>query len=361
GQLGRMLGLAGLPLGVDFVFLDPAESPCATFVGEHLRAPYDDPDALAKLSAQCDVVTCEFENVPAGVFDILSPTEPHPAKQALHIAQERAREKTAFEAVGIPVAPWRCVENQSDVDQAIEDLGLPLIAKTRTMGYDGKGQQRVRAPEDATDLFEQLGNVPLLMERLVPFDSELSVVGTRAVDGSKVIFPLSQNVHRDGILHRSEQAHPDQSLQRQARKHFAALTDSLNYVGTLAIEFFVSGGLLLGNEFAPRVHNSGHWTQDGMPHDQFENHIRAVCGMPVGAGSPYGHSGMINLIGQTCGVEDLLGHSDVHIHLYGKSPRPGRKLGHVNVLANSASTLRERLNDIAAHLDRAYQAQAQQV
>ncbi|MEO0364797.1 MAG: 5-(carboxyamino)imidazole ribonucleotide synthase [Pseudomonadota bacterium] len=361
GQLGRMLALAGTPLGVDFCFLDPGESPCATAVGTHLRAPYDDATALAELNDRCDFITCEFENVPSTAFEIIADGAPHPAKRALHAAQERAREKTLFESVAIPVAPWRAVDSQADLDAAVADLGLPVIAKTRTLGYDGKGQQRILDREAAQDLYAKLGNVPLLVERLVPFDSELSVVGTRAANGSKVIFPLSENIHRDGILHRSAQCHPERSLQRQARKHFSALTDELGYVGTLAIEFFVSGGLLLGNEFAPRVHNSGHWTQDGMPHDQFENHVRAVCGMPLGMGAPYGFTGMINLIGHTDGVEDLLGAADIHVHLYAKAPRPGRKLGHINVIANSASALQARLDEVAAHLDRAFPSRAQQV
>ncbi|MEL6302172.1 MAG: 5-(carboxyamino)imidazole ribonucleotide synthase [Pseudomonadota bacterium] len=352
GQLGRMLALAGIPLGMRFRFLDPAPEPCATEVGEHLNAPFDDAAALTSLAADCDLVTCEFENVPATAFDLLAPGSQHPAREALHTAQERGREKACFESVGIPVAPWRTADDQAAIEKAVAELGLPLIAKTRTLGYDGKGQRRLHEPDDARELYESMGGVPLLLERLVDFDRELSVIGTRAKDGGKVIYPLTANVHRNGILHRSEQANVDQALARQATRHFSALTDALGYVGTLAIEFFVSGNLLLGNEFAPRVHNSGHWTQNGMPHGQFENHMRAVAGLPLGGGAPIGVSGMINLIGSLPDIGPILANADAYLHDYGKAPRPGRKLGHVNVVARSATELHRSLDSIEKMLDR---------
>lgn len=351
GQLGRMLALSGIPLGMRFVFLDPGDAPCATALGEHVRAPYDDATALRALADQCDVVTCEFENVPAESFALLSPNSEHPAKQALHTAQERGREKTCFEQVGIPVAPWRAADSQADVDQIVEDLGLPLIAKTRTLGYDGKGQHRIRTEQDALDLFANMGSVPLLLERLVDFDSELSVIGTRAADGSKVIYPLTQNVHQNGILHRSQQASPGTELQRQAHRHFSALADALGYVGTLAIEFFVAGNLLLGNEFAPRVHNSGHWTQDGMPHCQFENHMRAICDLPLGGGNPIGVTGMLNLVGSIPAALQDLKAPEIHCHLYDKAARPGRKLGHINVVGRTERELVATLDSLERELD----------
>ena len=361
GQLGRMLALAGIPLGMQFRFLDPASAPCAAAVGEHLCAAFDDAAALSALAVECDVITCEFENVPATAFDLLAPDAQHPAREALHTAQEREREKACFESGGIPVAPWRAVDNQAAVDQAVGDLGLPLIAKTRTMGYDGKGQKRLHELDDARDLYESMGGVPLLLERLVDFDSELSVIGTRARDGGKVIYPMTANVHRNGILHRSEQSSVDQALARQATRHFSALTDALGYVGTLAIEFFVSGNLLLGNEFAPRVHNSGHWTQNGMPHGQFENHMRAVAGLPLGGGAPVGVSGMINLIGALPDVTPMLAMANAYLHDYGKTPRPGRKLGHVNVVARSTTELNRSLDAIEKMLDSDTAPEAQQV
>ena len=350
GQLGRMLGLAGQPLGLRFTFLDPGDTPCAASVGAHLQAPFADPDAVSELAARTDVVTTEFENVPAAVLSVLASDPPHPAHAALAAAQERAREKTLFETVGIPVAPWRAAESQADVDAAVADLGLPLIAKTRTLGYDGKGQRRLTNEETAAGVFAELGSVPLLIERLVPFDAELSVIGTRGADGRKLIYPLTRNIHIDGILHRSEQTSINSTLQRQAQKHFSALTDALGYVGTLAIEFFVCDQLLLGNEFAPRVHNSGHWTMDGMPHGQFENHVRAVCGLPLGGGAPIGASGMLNLIGTLPELEPLLAEPGVHLHLYDKAPRPGRKIGHINVVESALPLLQSRLDSLERHL-----------
>ena len=343
-----MLAIAGLPLGLEFTFLDPAESPCATVLGRHIRAPFDDIAALTRLATETDVLTFEFENVPAAALSGDSALALSPNGNALRQAQERALEKTLFERAGIPVAPWRAVDSQQELDAAAEALGLPLIAKTRSLGYDGKGQHRLREAADADGLYAAMGGVPLLLERLVGFDAELSVIGTRGRDGSLVVYPLTKNQHSNGILVRSETHDFSRELQRQAMRHLRALVTDLDYVGTIAIEFFVCGEMLLGNEFAPRVHNSGHWTIDGASHCQFENHLRAVCGMPLGTTQLARPAGMLNLIGKIPATEAVLCHPDTFLHDYGKSARPGRKVGHINVVAESRRQLTERLDAIAA-------------
>ncbi|MEM9172569.1 MAG: 5-(carboxyamino)imidazole ribonucleotide synthase [Pseudomonadota bacterium] len=350
GQLGRMLALSGAPLGMQFTFLDPGEAPCATVAGRHIRAAFDDLPALEALCDENDVVTFEFENISAEALDTLSARELYPPVAALRAAQERKHEKQLFESVGIPVAPWRAINSQADLDQAVADLGLPLIAKTRTLGYDGKGQTRLQQADEATDLFTQMGSVPLLVERLVSFDSELSIIGTRARDGDVVIYPLTRNWHRDGILHRSECTDPGNTLRRQAHRHFQALTEALDYVGTLALECFVCDSLLLGNEFAPRVHNSGHWTQNGTLCSQFENHLRAVTGLPLGHSLHARPAGMLNLIGQLPDQTHVLRQPDCYWHGYDKTGRPGRKIGHINVVSSDQKRVAERLDTLEREL-----------
>lgn len=350
GQLGRMLALAGLPLGLEFTFLDPAGAPCASMLGRHIRAQFDDIAALTQLAEATDVLTFEFENVPAQALSGDSALTLSPNGNALRQAQERSLEKTLFERTGIPVAPWRAVDSQQELDAAVESLGLPLIAKTRSLGYDGKGQRRIRTLEDAKSLYAALGDVPLLLERLVEFDAELSVIGSRGRDGSLVVYPLTRNQHRDGILVRSETADFSRELRRQAVRHLRAIVEELDYVGTIAIEFFVCGELLLGNEFAPRVHNSGHWTIDGASHCQFENHLRAICGMPLGTTELERPAGMLNLIGEVPGIDPILKQPDTFLHDYGKRARPGRKVGHINVVAETRQRLGERLDTLAAML-----------
>ncbi|MEM7610805.1 MAG: 5-(carboxyamino)imidazole ribonucleotide synthase [Pseudomonadota bacterium] len=344
GQLGRMMGLAGLPLGLDFVFLDPADAPCAAAVGKHICAPFDDSSAIRSLAQQCDVLTFEFENASADSLFSSSNVPVWPGKSALLAAQERAVEKSLFERSGIPVAPWRSVDSQQELDRAIEDLGFPLIAKTRRLGYDGKGQQRIRAREDADALFDAMGGVGLLVERLVSFDMELSVIGARSANGDLVVYPLTRNEHRHGILHRSQTVRVARELQRQAVRHLRTLTMALDYVGVIAIEFFATKDLLLGNEFAPRVHNSGHWTQDGAPYSQFENHLRAVCGLPLGRLDSHLHSGMLNLIGRMPQASEVLSLPNTFLHDYAKAPRAGRKLGHINCTAKDESHISPALD-----------------
>ncbi|MEN7342576.1 MAG: 5-(carboxyamino)imidazole ribonucleotide synthase [Pseudomonadota bacterium] len=350
GQLGRMLALAGIPLGMRFSFLDPGDAPCAGALGDVVNAAFDNAEAIEAFAARCDALTFEFENIPAQLLSGSDSITILPPANALFAAQERAREKSLFEACDIPVAPWRAVDSQSEVDAVVEELGLPLIAKTRSLGYDGKGQSRILAAEDARGLFERLGNVPLLVERLVPFDQEVSVIGTRGADGQVIIYPLTRNVHRDGILHTSETIGDEKHLARQAVHHFRALAEATDYVGTLAIEFFVKDGLLLGNEFAPRVHNSGHWTQNGAPYSQFENHLRAITGLPLGTTALSRPSGMLNLVGSMPTAQSIEG-DGLFFHAYDKSPRPGRKIGHINIVADTQESVRHKLVALSEQLN----------
>lgn len=344
GQLGRMLGLAGLPLGLEFVFLDPSPEAPAAAVGEHITAAFDEQGAIAELAARCDVVTYEFENVDVESLAAAAGDTPvYPPPGALATAQDRRNEKLAFEAAGIPVAPWQTVDSRDDLEAACRGIGLPLIVKTRRLGYDGKGQHRILAEADIPAAWEALAGVPLLAERLVAFDREVSVIGSRGADGTLACYSLTRNVHRDGILHTSCAPAADAGLQARAEAHLRALVERLDYRGTIAIEFFVAGGRLFGNEFAPRVHNSGHWTIEGAACSQFENHLRAICGLPAGDCRTRGHAGMLNLIGAMPAPAGVLALPDAHLHDYGKSPRPGRKLGHVTVVADSPEERDRRL------------------
>ncbi len=346
-----MLGLAGVPLGLDFVFLDPAEAPCAAGLGAHVRAAFDDGDALAELAGRVDVITYEFENVAVSTLAALAGRCPvHPAPQALATAQQRHLEKACFERVGIPVAPWRTADDAAALDRAITTLGLPVVVKTDRFGYDGKGQRVLREPADAAALFDELGRVPLLIESFVPFDCEVSVIGTRGADGAINVWPLTQNEHRNGVLHESRCLPPDHPLAGAARRHLSTLLRELDYVGTLAIEFFVRDGTLLGNEFAPRVHNSGHWTIEGALTSQFENHLRAVCGLPLGSTETHVHAVMRNFIGRMPDANLVLGVPGLTLHDYGKAPRPGRKLGHATIVAADERTLAERLDQLDRRL-----------
>ena len=310
GQLGRMLGLAGLPLGLELRFLDPAPDACAGAVGELVVGAYDDPDGLERLARGADVVTYEFENVPVEAAARVGAV---PGVAALERGQDRLHEKELFRSLGIPTARFG----------SLEETGLPALVKTRRLGYDGKGQRRVEEPEAI--------GVDELAEELVPFDRELSVVGVRGRDGETRFWPVGENVHRDGILRVTRAPAPD-APQREAEELCAALLDELGYVGVLAVELFEVDGRLLANEFAPRVHNTGHWTIDGAETSQFENHLRAILGLPLGPTGARAPSVMVNLIGTVPPVEELLALPGARVHLYGKEPRAGRKVGHVTLV-----------------------------
>jgi 5-(carboxyamino)imidazole ribonucleotide synthase len=354
GQLGQMLGQAGLPLGLSFTFLEPASDPCAAQVGRVIRGAYDDPDALAQLAAASDVVTWEFENVPVDAARALAERVPvYPPPAALEAAQDRLHEKRTFRAVGVDTAPFVPVDSPEDVLRAIEVLGLPAILKTRRMGYDGKGQLFLAEPEQARGAFATLGSVPCLLEQVVPFDRELSVLVVRSREGAVRTWPLVENRHAGGILRWSTAPAPgvDAALQARADEIAATVAERLQYVGVLAIELFQVGSRLLANEMAPRVHNSGHFSIEGSATSQFENHLRAVLGWPLGDTDVPQPFACVNLLGRAPKIEDLLAVPGARVHLYGKAPKPGRKVGHVTVSGPDAEAVRARLEQLRLLVD----------
>ena len=308
GQLGRMLALAGIPLGLSFRFLDPSPDAPAAEVGELILGDYDDPELLDRLADGAAAVTYEFENVPVAAAERVGAI---PAAAALQASQDRLVEKLLFRELGIPTPR---------IDDEVETL--PAILKTRRLGYDGKGQRLV-------ETWEGPGPSHVLEER-VPFDRELSLLAVRAADGATRFYPLVENVHEGGIL-RVSRAPAANAPQAEAEEYGARLLDELGYVGVLALELFDVGGRLLANEFAPRVHNTGHWTIEGAATSQFENHLRAILGLPLGP-TESRPSVLVNLIGSLPRSQDVLGIPGAHLHLYGKEPRPGRKLGHITLV-----------------------------
>jgi 5-(carboxyamino)imidazole ribonucleotide synthase len=352
GQLGRMLVQAGQDLGIACTTLDPAADSPAALVGPAIVGPYDDPQALHALAAAADVLTYEFENVPV---DAVRLVEPHvavfPPAPSLETGQDRLAEKTLFTEVGLPVPNYAAVHDLASLEAAVETVGLPAVLKTRRLGYDGKGQAVLRHTELLLEAWRAVGEVPSICEAFVPFDREVSVVAVRGRDGEVRCWPLVENHHRDGILRQSFAPAPDAgALQALAERHARAVMERLGHVGVLAIELFVVGETLLGNEMAPRVHNSGHWTIEGAETSQFENHLRAICGMPLGSTAARGHSAMINLIGKEPDPAAVLAIADTHLHRYGKAARPGRKLGHVTVRGDDPAVVRERALQVAALL-----------
>ena len=337
GQLGRMLGMAGLPLAVEPVFWEPEATACAQLIGEHLCAPYDDAVSLAAFASQVEVCTYEFENVPSPVLNRLAAQVPvYPPLAALELSQDRLTEKQLFAGLGIATAPYAAVDSLADLQAAVRQLGLPAILKTRRFGYDGKGQRVLRSEADIEPAWCSLGGVPLILEGFVPFRREVSIIAVRGRDGATAFYPIAENVHRDGILFTSY-ARPGDELQAQAESHASRLLAHLDYVGVLCLELFDVDGHLVANEFAPRVHNSGHWTIEGAETSQFENHLRAVLGLPLGATTCVGYPALVNLVGRLPPLANLLAIPGVHAHYYGKSEKPARKVGHVTVRADSAS------------------------
>ncbi|MGI8775056.1 MAG: 5-(carboxyamino)imidazole ribonucleotide synthase [Actinomycetota bacterium] len=348
GQLGRMLGLAGIPLGFRFTFLDPSPEAGAGAVGELLVAGYDEEHALDQLRDECDVVTYEFENVPATSARYLTERVPvWPPPRALGVAQDRMAEKQAFESAGLTVPSYRSVDSDDDIRAAAADLGSPLVVKTRREGYDGKGQRVISSEGDIAGTCGALGAVPLIAESFVDFDRELSLIAVRSTTGEQAFYPLVENTHHEGILRTARPAPAADALQEVAEQLASSLLDALGYAGVLTIEMFEVAGELLGNEMAPRVHNSGHWTIEGSVTSQFENHLRAITGLPLGSTATTGSPFMLNLIGEIPDPEDVLGVPGAHLHLYGKSARPGRKVGHVTVCAEDDASLTRTVHALA--------------
>ena len=334
-----MLALAGIPLGLKVGFLDRDAATPGGQVAPLLAGALDDPARLAELHAGNDVLTFDWENVPRAALATLGRGAPiRPSPRALGIAQDRLQEKALFTRLGIPVTPHARVDTRPQLDRALARIGLPGILKTRRLGYDGKGQAVIRSAADAQAAWEQLRGQALIYEAFQAFSGEVSVIGARSPRGELAYYPLAANTHADGILRYSVAPLHAPPLQRAAQRHLRRVLLALDYVGVLAIEFFVVGGRLIANEMAPRVHNSGHWTIEGCVTSQFENHLRAICDLPLGSTRALGHAAMINFLGDVPAREPLLAIEGLAFHDYGKMPRPGRKVGHCTLLRESAGS-----------------------
>lgn len=358
GQLARMLALAGAPLGVRFLVVDSAIDACASQVAPLVQADWRDFDALASFARRCDVITFDFENVPAETAHWLAErVRVFPNPRALAVTQDRLAEKTLFREIGLDTPVFVAVDSRADLDRAVAAVGCPAILKTRRLGYDGKGQFRITSPADVDAAWKVLGGAALILEAFVPFEREISVIATRSRDGEFSTWPLTQNWHSDGILSASLAPAPDtDTLAPFAYAYAQRVAEALDYVGTFALELFVHDGRLLGNEMAPRVHNSGHWTIEGAPVSQFENHVRAVLGLPLGGTATLSVNVMLNWIGELPPARSVLAEPGAHWHDYGKSPRAGRKVGHATLCTLTVGEMRERLARIAAALGREAQA-----
>jgi 5-(carboxyamino)imidazole ribonucleotide synthase len=331
-----MLAQAGYSLGLRFRILDLSPDAPAGHLAELVVADFNDTDALKRFAKGLDVVTYEFENVPVDSVRFLNRrVRVYPPARALECAQDRVAEKRFFHHVGIPTPQFAAVGSWNEFETALERIGLPAVLKTRRFGYDGKGQYVVSKPEDVPLAWQSLGGVPLILEEFIPFDRECSILAVRGRGGESIFYPLVENHHREGMLRMSFCPAPNTTseLQSLAEQYATRALDSLNYAGVLAIEFFETRGRLLANEMAPRVHNSGHWTIEGAETSQFENHLRAILGLPLGSTAVTGASAMVNLIGEVPNQRAVLSVPGAHLHLYGKASRPKRKLGHITVRA----------------------------
>lgn len=350
GQLGRMMAQAALPLGIKTLLLDPMADACGGDCGELLVAAYDDATSLAQIAQSCDAVTFEFENVPPAVVSTLAKNIPaYPPAEALETARDRWNEKSLFQSLDIETATLALVDDQASLVQGVTKVGYPCVLKTRTLGYDGKGQKVLRSHADLDGTFAELGSVPMLLEGFVDFDYEVSCISVRGRNGECVFYPLVENEHRQGILHKSRPLlnHP---LQSQAENAARAVMDAIGYVGVMAFEFFVQEDHLVANEIAPRVHNSGHWTIEGSACSQFENHVRAVMGLPLGSTETSRHIAMLNVVGKRPDRNKLLAIPGLHLNDYGKAERKGRKIAHINISAVSEADLRVRIEAVEALL-----------
>ena len=334
GQLGRMLSVAASRLGLKTHIFEPGANPPAAHVADAVTtASYDDRAALTAFAQSVDVITYEFENIPTSALDLLETLRPiHPGRQALATSQDRLVEKNFLQSLGLQTAPFATVDNTADLDAAIAQIGTPAIMKTRTMGYDGKGQARIMSQGDATQALADMAGAPAILEGFVNFSHEVSIIGARSADGAVACFDPGENVHVDGILRTTTvPAKLTPSQRTDAVLIAARILNELDYVGVMGVELFMTQQGLIVNEIAPRVHNSGHWTQNGCTIDQFEQHIRAVAGWPLGDGSRHSDVVMENLIGDDMDRLPELAKTTAALHLYGKADvKTGRKMGHVN-------------------------------
>jgi len=350
GQLGLMLARAATRLGIETVALDPAPDAVVAQATRHLARDWFDEGAQAELAA-CDVVTYEFENVPSEVVDALATRVPvHPAPEALVVSGDRLLEKRFFHELGLEPARFAEVASRVDLGRAVADVGLPVILKTRRFGYDGKGQVVVRAADQLDRAWSTLAGEELVLEGFVPFERELSIAAVRGRDGEIRFWPPTENVHVDGILHlsRAPAANVPEALLREAERGVQAILTKLDYVGVLVVELFALPDRWLANEMACRVHNSYHWSIEGSATSQFENHVRAVAGLPLGDTAMRGFAAMVNLVGTMPDLSALAREPGIHVHDYGKEPRAGRKLGHVTAVAETPDALEARIRKILA-------------
>jgi 5-(carboxyamino)imidazole ribonucleotide synthase len=337
GQLARMLAQAGSSLGISFMFLCPDSHACAAPYGEHLCAPYDDKRAQERLSKWADVVTYEFENIPLSLVESLQQQIPlHPASSVLSVARDRLTEKLLFRTLGIHTAKFASVDSLETLINTLEDFALPAILKNRTQGYDGKGQALLRKESDLSAVWKEVGKFPCIVESMVAFTRELSIIAARNQKGDMVFYPVSENHHRDGILRLSISRQND-PMQVQAEAKISSIMDNLGYVGVMALELFQVGDQLFANEIAPRVHNSGHWTIEAAETSQFENHLRAICGLPLGKTSSAQTTAMVNLIGPLPVEAEIRNIPGSSPHFYGKVEKPRRKVGHVTLINSDCS------------------------
>jgi 5-(carboxyamino)imidazole ribonucleotide synthase len=351
GQLGRMLALAGYSLGADFLFLDPAAAPPAAALAPHLQGAFDDRRLLGELARRSEVVTFDWENVSLDALRTLKrKVRICPPLAALAASQDRVSEKRLFERLRIPTTRWRAVSSLGELERAVRAIGLPGMLKTRRLGYDGKGQALLMSAADVERAWRELGTAPLLYEERIEFSHEVSIIGARSALGQIVVYPLNGNVHAQGILRLTRAPYGPAAWQARARRYLARVLEHFRYVGILTLEFFVRRGRLIANEMAPRVHNSGHWTIEGAVTSQFENHVRAILGLPLGSTRPLGYAAMINLIGRMPPARELLCREGLHLHDYAKTPRPGRKLGHCTVIARTPGERDRRARGLLATL-----------
>jgi 5-(carboxyamino)imidazole ribonucleotide synthase len=343
GQLGRMLALAGIPLNVEFVLLDPAKDACGQLLGEFINAPFDDESHLQEFVSKVDVVTIEFEHISVQSLEWLKQRVPvYPSPVAVATAQDRLLEKQMFARLGIPTAEYQAIDQEQTFIDYCSSKNQPMIAKSRRAGYDGKGQVRLKPDSDYRAAWEELAGVPVIVEDMIDFDREVSMIAVRDRNGKTAFYPLCENTHDSGILHCTKVRLND-PMQQQAEDYIQRVMDEFDYVGVLTFEYFNCGDQLIANEIAPRVHNSGHWSIEGADSSQFENHVRAICGMPLGSTETRGPAAMINLIGKMPPRDTVLAVEGAHWHDYGKEPREGRKLGHITLRANDQQQFDERL------------------
>lgn len=351
GQLAKMMALAAHPMNIQTRCLDPKTEVCASAVTPVQQNDYTDQKAIEQFAKSVDYVTFENENIPAETIDWIAAICPTaPAKQSLLCAQDRILEKSLFDTLGIPTPGYRQIDSLDDLEKAAEQLGLPALLKTRRFGYDGKGQFLIRERAQITTAWETLGKENLILEQFIPFDFEVSQIMVRNRTGEINYYPLVRNEHTNGILRQSHAPYINSALEETAQQYCKKIATHFDYVGILTVEFFVKENQLTANEMAPRVHNSGHWTIEGSETSQFENHIRAICDLPLGSCQSRGQATMFNIIGKEPLASEMLAIEHSHFHSYGKSPEPNRKVGHVTVQTNDTITFSQSVEKMTLYL-----------